>query len=285
MTDNRIDIYLQRGSHLATIAAVAVGLLVFFYTVRPIYERDRLTEEVAQKTIELKKLGESVSSERDAAAKAIADQAIAKAKLVDLLSELDAKKDQMQGLQATLDALRVNISTLESEKLRAASNVGAALFVMYLDQVIWCAVVNGLRSNDDRLFDLLENEPQKVAEISFPSPYAILTAAVQKADLAWLENNVGKGIITQGDVDAFSGRVKEAAAAAKNELSRGRFDVRKIVQKYLLDRVEEDKQKAVAKAGGQGLDPYYRDHVATSKYADLITAGKIKNQTVALAGC
>ena len=81
MTDNRIDIYLQRGSHLATIAAVAVGLLVFFYTVRPIYERDRLTEEVAQKTIELKKLGESVSSERDAAAKAIADQAIAKAKL------------------------------------------------------------------------------------------------------------------------------------------------------------------------------------------------------------
>ena len=50
---SRIDDWLQRGSHVAQLCLVALAIFGYFYTVRPIYQKERLDEDVARKTLEL----------------------------------------------------------------------------------------------------------------------------------------------------------------------------------------------------------------------------------------
>ena len=51
-----MDKYLTRLSHIAQIILVAVAVFGYFYTVVPVYQKELLSENIAQKEIELNTL-------------------------------------------------------------------------------------------------------------------------------------------------------------------------------------------------------------------------------------
>ncbi|MBZ6385989.1 hypothetical protein [Pantoea piersonii] len=50
---NRIDIFLGRISHISQVFLVAFAIFGYFYTVRPIYQKELLSEDIAKKEVEL----------------------------------------------------------------------------------------------------------------------------------------------------------------------------------------------------------------------------------------
>lgn len=52
----KIDIFLSRVSHISQFVLVAFAIFGYFYTVRPIYQKELLSEDIAKKEIELSSL-------------------------------------------------------------------------------------------------------------------------------------------------------------------------------------------------------------------------------------
>lgn len=53
---NKLDIFLSRTSHLSQVFLVAFAIFGYFYTVRPIYQKELLSEDIAKKEVELNSL-------------------------------------------------------------------------------------------------------------------------------------------------------------------------------------------------------------------------------------
>ncbi|EKR2202119.1 TPA_asm: hypothetical protein G4P10_004472, partial [Salmonella enterica subsp. enterica serovar Javiana] len=53
---NKIDVFLSRVSHVSQFVLVAFAIFGYFYTVRPIYQKEVLSEDIAKKEVELNKL-------------------------------------------------------------------------------------------------------------------------------------------------------------------------------------------------------------------------------------
>lgn len=49
-----MDVWLPRAAHLTQVLLLALGIFGYFYTVRPIHQKEILDEEIAQKRIELR---------------------------------------------------------------------------------------------------------------------------------------------------------------------------------------------------------------------------------------
>ncbi|ENZ9778511.1 hypothetical protein ACHEMN_003125 [Escherichia coli] len=46
---NKVDVFLSRVSHVSQFVLVAFAIFGYFYTVRPIYQKELLSEEIAKK--------------------------------------------------------------------------------------------------------------------------------------------------------------------------------------------------------------------------------------------
>lgn len=57
---NKVDIFLSRVSHISQFVLVAFAIFGYFYTVRPIYQKELLSEDIAKKEVELNKLKTSM---------------------------------------------------------------------------------------------------------------------------------------------------------------------------------------------------------------------------------
>ena len=53
---SKVDLYLSRISHLSHFVLVAFAIFGYFYTVRPIYQKELLSEEIAKKEVDLNTL-------------------------------------------------------------------------------------------------------------------------------------------------------------------------------------------------------------------------------------
>lgn len=53
---SKVDLYLSRVSHLSQFVLVAFAIFGYFYTVRPIYQKELLSEDIAKKEMELSAL-------------------------------------------------------------------------------------------------------------------------------------------------------------------------------------------------------------------------------------
>jgi hypothetical protein len=55
-THHRLDLddWLKRGAHIAQLCLVVIAVFGYFFTVRPIYQKERLDEDIARETLELK---------------------------------------------------------------------------------------------------------------------------------------------------------------------------------------------------------------------------------------
>lgn len=50
----KVDVFLNRLSHISQVFLVALAVFGYFYTVRPIYQKEILSEDIAKKEVELK---------------------------------------------------------------------------------------------------------------------------------------------------------------------------------------------------------------------------------------
>jgi len=62
---SKVDLYLSRISHLSQFVLVAFAIFGYFYTVRPIYQKELLSEDIAKKEVELKSLKNDLSNSRE----------------------------------------------------------------------------------------------------------------------------------------------------------------------------------------------------------------------------
>ncbi|EBD0823393.1 hypothetical protein FHE22_12195, partial [Salmonella enterica] len=53
---NKVDVFLSRVSHVSQFVLVAFAIFGYFYTVRPNYQKELLSEDIAKKEVELNKL-------------------------------------------------------------------------------------------------------------------------------------------------------------------------------------------------------------------------------------
>lgn len=53
---NKIDTFLSRISHVSQFILVAFAIFGYFYTVRPVYQKEVLSEDIAKKEVELNKI-------------------------------------------------------------------------------------------------------------------------------------------------------------------------------------------------------------------------------------
>ncbi|WP_165729648.1 hypothetical protein [Enterobacter hormaechei] len=53
---SKVDLYLSRVSHFSQFVLVAFAIFGYFYTVRPIYQKELLSEEIAKKEVDLNAL-------------------------------------------------------------------------------------------------------------------------------------------------------------------------------------------------------------------------------------
>jgi len=61
---SQLDQNLSRASHIAQIVLVCVAVFGYFFTVRPVYQKELLAEDVAQKQVELQSLREQIKAAR-----------------------------------------------------------------------------------------------------------------------------------------------------------------------------------------------------------------------------
>lgn len=61
---SKLDQNLSRGSHIAQIVLVCVAVFGYFFTVRPVYQKELLAEDVALKQMELQSLREQIKAAR-----------------------------------------------------------------------------------------------------------------------------------------------------------------------------------------------------------------------------
>lgn len=51
---SNLDLWISRASHLSQVGILIIAVIVYFYTVIPIYQKSILDEDIAKKTLELK---------------------------------------------------------------------------------------------------------------------------------------------------------------------------------------------------------------------------------------
>ena len=62
---NRLDAWLRRLSYFAQIGLLVLAIIGYFYTVRPIYQKAVLEEEISRKTIQVHKLEGEIEKKED----------------------------------------------------------------------------------------------------------------------------------------------------------------------------------------------------------------------------
>jgi hypothetical protein len=85
MLKNKVDKYLERASNFSQVLLVALAIFGYFYTIRPIYQNQLLSEDISKKELELRKIK------------------------VDLVNQ----KDQLKSIQDSIDILTIEKSKLE----------------------------------------------------------------------------------------------------------------------------------------------------------------------------
>lgn len=147
----KIDIFLSRVSHISQFVLVAFAIFGYFYTVRPIYQKELLSEDIAKKEIELNllrnKLRESeihLSNNLDKQLKLefniskLNDQYVkAESQLTSITEKLNQAENNLTKQKLiTKDTLEMNAQNLEDLYWE---NLSALVTSNYVSHAAWLA--------------------------------------------------------------------------------------------------------------------------------------------------
>ncbi|EAT8440795.1 hypothetical protein E8Q25_09315 [Salmonella enterica] len=119
---NKIDIFLSRVSHVSQFVLVAFAIFGYFYTVRPIYQKELLSEDIAKKEVELK----SLKTEMAYSKKSIEHNEVVQKELESNIARLDLQhKKSEEKLNSINSELKQTLNELNQQKLIAKRAVNA----------------------------------------------------------------------------------------------------------------------------------------------------------------
>ncbi|AMJ69789.1 hypothetical protein AW879_07750 [Enterobacter cloacae] len=119
---NKIDVFLSRVSHVSQFVLVAFAIFGYFYTVRPIYQKEVLSEDIAKKEVELNKLKTAMSSSQ----KSIEQNKALRKDLEGSIAKLDLQyKESEEKLNSINHELKKTLNELNQQKIIAKRAVDA----------------------------------------------------------------------------------------------------------------------------------------------------------------
>ncbi|EEC7124806.1 hypothetical protein T001_001757 [Salmonella enterica subsp. diarizonae] len=119
---NKIDVFLSRVSHVSQFVLVAFAIFGYFYTVRPIYQKEVLSEDIAKKEVELNKLKTAMLSSQ----KSIEQNKALRKDLEGSIAKLDLQyKESEEKLNSINHELKKTLNELNQQKIIAKRAVDA----------------------------------------------------------------------------------------------------------------------------------------------------------------
>ncbi|MEX0422195.1 hypothetical protein KDV38_00370 [Providencia rettgeri] len=118
-----VDKSLSRLSHVSQILLVGFAIFGYFYTVRPIYQKEVLTENIAQKEVQLSKLNQ----EKEAVYSQIGSYEEKEKKLLTNIDSLQRQKENTEGelltIEKELDIIRKELQKTKNDLLSAEKKI------------------------------------------------------------------------------------------------------------------------------------------------------------------
>ncbi|NIG14056.1 hypothetical protein [Pantoea sp. Cy-640] len=186
---SRLDIYLNRISHLSQVFLVAFAIFGYFYTVRPIYQKELLSEDIAKKEFELNGLKKELKRSSDI----LQGNILAQSELLKDIDSLNVQQDELERkLKSTNAELSESIRALKQQRSLAKKAVDDNN--RNLSSVFW-ENFNGLigntylRSSINRVNKSLSSSPSypKFDEL-YVKPYTAISNAIKMGNHNFYES-------------------------------------------------------------------------------------------------
>lgn len=188
--NQRVDTYLSRISHISQFTLVVFAIFGYFYTVRPIYQKELLSEDIAVKQVELNSLALRLSKS-EGLLKQHADKENA------LLANISALDESLSAARLELSKIQVQVTESKKELNRQMGLTSKIkkenrknLADVYFENVSGVAssyFINRLYQD----FDLKNIELENISELEryLGSPYEAIGAALNDKGFNFIDAN------------------------------------------------------------------------------------------------
>lgn len=186
---NRFDIYLNRLSHLSQVFLVAFAIFGYFYTVRPIYQKELLSEDIAKKEFELNGLKKELKRSSDI----LQNNQVAQNELLNDIHNLNIQHEELERkLKSTNAELSESIRALKQQKFLAKKAVDdnernlSSVFWENFNGLIGNAYLRNSISRANRGFSSPPSYPN--IDKLYVKPYTAISSALKMGDLNYYES-------------------------------------------------------------------------------------------------
>lgn len=262
------DLWFARLAHISQVLLLGLGVFGYFYTVLPVYEKALLDEEIAEKTLALKKASTELMSKQSAVTELtaeinqkIADLSAKDRLLRDMGSEVqDAKHKQvMAEIKGQSDAILLKREYLSDSIRRIRSCVPYTILGLPKEDN-FTSCLNSKAQESKKLLDIVHGSlgnkfVKAVSVVSQKHEPEFKTAHKEFADrinpIQIEANSIDETYKTTANMDYSA---PERQAAISNYFKKGaelRKDIRTLLaefdkkQRLLMDTVAEEVWKAM----------------------------------------
>jgi chromosome segregation ATPase len=245
---SNLEKILQCISHLSQVGLLILAIFGYFYTVRPIYTKSILEEEIAKKQIEMKEKDKTISNiNQEIATKKTEVEAVAD-NVTKLRGTLDETSTLYSRAKIKLDHTNKKLITVHKEYKNAASELSAtrAKSSIYYNQ-LKVKAMEVLKRSTDCIGPI---SLMGVSEVKFVTPGECFEKAVKKKEFIEVSD-----LLDDSDKRWLLRSIADIGPRSKTEASKLVSDYK---QTYAALKKEEDKfEKELA--------------------SDAVDAGKTKN--------
>lgn len=200
-----LDKSLSRLSHVSQILLVGFAIFGYFYTVRPIYQKEVLSENIAQKELQLSKLNQ----EKETVYSQIETYKDKENKLLSNVESLQKQKKETEGeliiTEKELDTIRIELQKTKGDLLLAENQIKdktryltklenaqrKGMSDVYFENFSGIISVSYLREHPIYAFDKVEPDELTISLLrdKISSPYIAIKKALADSDHNFLEAN------------------------------------------------------------------------------------------------
>nr|WP_315465693.1 hypothetical protein [uncultured Rhodoferax sp.] len=223
-----LDAWLSRASNLSQPLLLCLAVFGYFYTVLPVYQKELLSEQIAEKEVELSRLHgtiaattptiEGLKAERAALEEQLRSLKDKKQATEHMVAELHARQSALESKNKELDASRASL-TEEVATVEAA----AKEFSMrsYHDSFAGSTTMQYLNGLSDP-YVLLESPTYETISAYLLTPYKAVSMTLAMGDSRFIPSAAS---VTRAVKDEYHARVRAALEARKDALSKPQDDV------------------------------------------------------------
>lgn len=185
---NKLDVFLSRTSHLSQVFLVAFAIFGYFYTVRPIYQKELLSEDIAKKEVELN----SLKDELKKSSVILQSNQLAQDGLMNDIKKLKLQYNESEKKLTSINAeLSTSIRELNKQKLLAKKAIDDNN--KNLSSVFWenfhGLVENAyLRQSINLVNNNLVEKPSSHYEELYVKPYIAINEALKMGNNNYFES-------------------------------------------------------------------------------------------------